>query len=360
MKKSWGKPILIILSWLVSILLIGLWSIKYLPFSPSFPYYGDLSSHYSRALASFAHFDGIHYLRLVYHAYTDMGSQAFFPAYPLLVRTLTFGVFDPLYIAIILNFSLLLATFKLVKASPRFLLLFLTFPTSFFLLANYTESLFVFFVVLFFTFLRQKRFFWAALVAGLASGTRVVGIFLAASLLIELLQSRQNWWRIGSYLLLTSAGLFGYMLFLTLRYHNPLMFVHVQTMFGAGRSGSTIILLPQVLYRYAHMLATTPPTSLGFIRSAWELLTFLLACLALALSWRRLRLSAAIFCACVILFPSLSGTLSSFPRYALVAIPLFIAFSQSLSGKWLALISALQYVMLIISVAWFVQGIFVA
>lgn len=364
MKKSWAKFLLL---WLATIITAGLLSIRYLPLTPSFPYYDtDLAPHYSRELSVLAHFDGIHYLRLTRHGYDDTGSQAFFPVYPFLVRLATLGYFDPLRVAVILNFIFLLTTLFLLsrnlkpKGLAKFMLLFLTFPASFFLIANYTESLFILLVVLFFLSCQKKSYLLAALIAGVASATRVVGVFLALALLVELVRARQKPVYILSLLILSVSGLAAYSYYLFLRWGDPLMFVHVQSLFGAGRSGSQIILLPQVLYRYGRMLLTTPPTSLTFIRSVWELATFLVASLALILSWRRLNLSAAIFCASVIIFPSLSGTLSSFPRYALVAIPLFITVSDSLTWRSLALISLLQYAMLAVVIALFVQGIFVA
>lgn len=161
------KPIIpSILIWLMSLLLVGAWSIRSLPFTPSFPYYGDLSSTYSRGLASFAHFDGIHYLRLVHKGYDDTGSQAFFPVYPLILSSLSSLGVDPLYLSIALNLLFLLITFYLLSLSlrhthlGRVALLLLSFPASFFLLATYTESFFLMLVVLFFHLLSKRQFYF--------------------------------------------------------------------------------------------------------------------------------------------------------------------------------------------------------
>ena len=113
MKKLLAKIKLIsplYILWIITILIVGIYSIHNLPFTPSFPYYSDLSAHYGRAVASFAHFNGIHYLRLIKHGYDDTGSQAFFPVYPFIIRTLTLGVFDPVYVAIIFNALCLLVS----------------------------------------------------------------------------------------------------------------------------------------------------------------------------------------------------------------------------------------------------------
>lgn len=369
MQKFWLKysSFIVFFLWLSSIISVGLWSIHYLPFTPSFPYYGDLAPIYSRGVAAFAHFDGIHYLRLIHHGYDDMGSQAFFPAYPVLIRFLTFGRLDPLVTAVVLNFSLLIASLSLVVASLpklsrfKFLLLFLSFPTSFFLLANYTESFFIFLVVVFFLLCRSKRFFFAALIAGVASATRVVGVFLALALLVELIQAKKLYtFRSLILLMISISGFMSYCYYLFTRWGDPLMFVHVMSMFSVGRSTGQIILLPQLLYRYFKVLTTVPLLSFGFARALAELGFFALSLFALYKVWRKLPLSSWLFCFCAITFPSLSGTLTSFPRYLLVAIPLFVASSSLLSNKQVWLISCLQYAMLIISVALFVQGIFIA
>jgi hypothetical protein len=67
-----------------------------------------------------------------------------------------------------------------------------------------------------------------------------------------------------------------------------------------------------------------------------------------------------VFCLSAIIFPTLSGTLSSFPRYALVAVPLFVALAQVLSPSILRVVVVIQYAILITATALFVQGVFIA
>lgn len=369
MKKFWDNitsfsPIY--LFWLVTVLVVGFWSIKYLPFNPTFPYYGDLSTHYTRYLASFAHFDGIHYLRLIAHGYDDTGSQAFFPIYPLLVRFLTFSVFDPLYIAIGLNLILTLISLSVVLNSQtlitkqRFLWLFLSFPASFYLLANYTESLFIFLVVIFFALLKKQSWLYAAIIAGLASGTRLAGVFLSLSLVIELIRARKSYLQVGMFMMVSLLGLFSYLVYLTSQFGDPLMFIHVQSMFGSGRSSGTIILLPQVIFRYLKIMVQNTPNSIAYFRALVELGYFFASLILLYIYRKKFLLSKFVFCLFLILLPSLSGTLSSFPRYLLPAIPLFLVLAKNLSrGLFLSAV-IFQYAILIIAVALFVQGIFIA
>jgi len=271
-----------------------------------------------------------------------------------------------------LNFLFLLITFYILSLSlththlHRFAFVLLSFPASFFLLAVYTESLFLLLVVLFFHLLSKQKFLLAAVVAGLASGTRLVGIFLSVALLIELFTYLRGK-KIHSYLptllvaaLISISGFVAYAAYLGLKFADPLMFFHVQTMFDNGRSGDSLIMLPQVLYRYIRILLTVSPASILYLRATWELLTFILALSALIYYRHRLRLSALAFCSLAIILPTLSGTLSSFPRYLLVLSPLFIVAAQNLHQKYLYLFSLLQYAILIIVTALFVQGIFIA
>lgn len=351
--------------WVGIIIATASWSISHLTFTPNFPYYHDIA-HYGRALASFAHFDGIHYLRLIQKGYDDTGSQAFFPFYPFLIRLLSFRYFDSLYVAIILNSLSVFGTLYITSLSlaslqfKRFAYLFLSFPASFFLILNYTEAIFVFMVTLFFYLLSKKRYLLSAVVAGLASMTRLVGVFLALSLAIELIRAKKLSVSTFFIILISVSGLLGYMYYLYSRFGDPLMFVHVQSLFNNGRSSGVIISLPQVVFRYLKIFLTVSPMTILFTRALWEFITFSFSMIALYYYRNKLSSSALIFCLCALILPTLSGTLSSYPRYILVAIPLFVAVAKYLPG-WVYRVTVLaQCAILILSVALFVQGIFVA
>lgn len=377
MKKLLAKIplfVYIFVIWISTILVVGYLSIRFLPFSPTFPYYSDIA-HYGRDLASFAHFDGIHYLRLVKNGYDDMGSQAFFPVYPLLVRMLSLGVFDPLYTSIALNISLIFATLYLISLRisksnmTKFTFLFLSLPTSYYLIANYTESLFIFLVALFFHLTSQKKYLYAAIVAGIASGTRVVGLFLGLALLVELIQfykshkstiSKYFFGYAALLILVSVSGILIYSSYLYFRYSDPLKFVHVMSMFGVGRSTGEIILLPQLLFRYFRILTTSPITSIIGLRALWEIVTLTLVSLWLYLARGKLTLSSMVFCVSAIVFPTLSGTLSSFPRYAIVALPLYVSIANKMDNNHVKIFTFAQYLFLIVAVIMFVGGIFVA
>src|SRR5215207_2686237 len=127
--------------------------------------------------------DTISYLGIAILGYRQDASIAFMPLYPLLIR-FTAPIFGGNYllaalvlstlfciIALILMYELFVAMYPEVNARAA-VMMFMTFPTAFFLLAGYTESLFIALVLLFWILARNKQWFWAGAIAGLATLTR--------------------------------------------------------------------------------------------------------------------------------------------------------------------------------------------
>ena len=359
MKKFWRlalSSLLVTSLWWLALSAFATYRVRHFGVTPSFPYYASLLEETGPEQAVWAHFDGAHYLKLAKVGYVDTGTQAFFPVYPLLIRTLHLTGLSYFASARLISFlSLVFSLVSLAYLFPRrareLSLVLLLFPTSFYLAGVYTESFFLLLTLLFFLLLKRRAFFLSALVAGLASGTRLVGVFLALSLLIEIIKYKPRY-ALGL-LTLSLSGFLGYLYFLNHQFGDPLMFAHVQSMFGAGRT-SEIITLPQVLYRYARMLLTVDPRTLVFARAGFELLSFLSG-IYLAWSYRaKLSLPLALYLWPALLIPSLSGTLSSFPRYLLVLLPLLVVSSLPRVSY---LVSA---VFMFVALSLFAAGLFVA
>lgn len=144
------------------------------------------------------HADAQWYLRIASQGYggAATGSAAFFPAYPLLIRALSVIVGGhPLAAATIISHGAFLAglvvfyrlsedEFGLATARRSVLYLSL-FPTAFFFIAPFSESLFFLLAVLSLYFTRRARWAPAALAGALAAGTRAIGVVLALPLVIE-------------------------------------------------------------------------------------------------------------------------------------------------------------------------------
>lgn len=366
--QSIRNSLLIALAWWLAITWFGQYRLGVSGVTPTFPYYNSLLEEGSARQAIWAHFDGAHYLHLAQFGYDGTGVQAFFPVYPLLISAAhTVGI--PYLVAgrlisfVALVGSLICLMYLFGKRWRAITLVLLLFPTSFFLAAMYTESLFLFEILFFFVLLKRQNYLVAALVAGLASGTRLVGIFLSLSLLIDLYAHRKSITYNSllipiSYFLIANSGFLVYVLYLWHRYGDPLIFLHVQSLFGAERSSGEIVLLPQVLVRYARMIVTVDPSTWLYQRVWLELASFLVAAV---LWWRNRRfipLSHSAFVGASILLPTLSGTLSSLPRYLLVLAPFLFPLSPKLRS--LALYLFLSLLLLCYLLSQYVSGQFVA
>jgi len=140
-------------------------------------------------LSAFARWDSSWYYRIAAMGYWRWIGFAFFPLYPLLTRGLTDLSGLPLVPAgLLIGWAadlaalVLLARLWLEEAGPRTmrraLWLLLAFPTAFFLVAMYSESLYLLLSVATFLLARRGRFAWAAVMIGLAGLTRANGILL--------------------------------------------------------------------------------------------------------------------------------------------------------------------------------------
>jgi hypothetical protein len=132
----------------------------------------------------------------------------------------------------------------------------------------------------------------------------------------------------------------------------------------ANRSTS-LITLPQVYYRYFRILFTAAPNFQYFV-SLFEMLMFTFACAVLSLYLVKSikkknseRIGLNIFSFVNMLLPTLTGTFSSIPRYALFSLSLFLFLGET-ENKLLRIILSLVFAILhVVVFAFFVQGYFV-
>lgn len=361
-----AKLTILVLIWFGVLNLVGKYLVLNFPVEPSFPYYQTLLDHSrDQTKAIFGYFDGIHYLKIATNGYLDIGSQAFFPLYPILIDIFS-NLFSlsPFVCGVVISLiSLIGSLYCLALLFPSTYksqtLLLLLFPTSFFFGMIYTESLFLFLSLLFFVLLKQKSYILASLVATLASSTRLVGVFLSLSLAYELYKSRKYSLLSSLTLLFISvSGFLFYSYYLYLSYGDPLMYLHVQSMFGASRSSSELILLPQVIFRYLKMIFSIDPSTFVYQRIWLELLVFIGG---LYIWYRNLRVipfSHSIYVISSLILPTLTGTLSSLPRYILVLLPFL--FVNNLSGKKYLILYTTYTILLIYLFSNFVRGTFIA
>jgi hypothetical protein len=351
----------------------------------------------SGSMNLWSHWDGEHYVTLALGGYLnppDNVSPAFFPLYPLLVRSFAelFGgpismealsVWAPLLSLLLLPFALYFI-YKVTldgwghRVARGAVLAVAFFPTTFFLNAAYTESLFLALSAGSVWAVRvRKDLLLACVLAGLASATRNVGVFLIVPLLYEWINDMDRYrWR-GAYLALVPSGLVAYMGYLWARFGDPFLFYSAQEDWGreatgplatVGRAWASAIegagrLLDPGLWTNPtlgnlanHLAGAGNLTNLAF---------FVFAVVVLLGGCRDLPPSLTIYGLLLIAPATLFGTpqspLMGTPRYILVAFPIFMALGLLSHNRWLfrgwLLLSAILSLMLC---ALFVSWRFVA
>jgi len=359
------KIIIFFLAWRIFTLLLAFAAPVIIPeFGAKFPYFQEIliNTTLPHFIWSQGNFDGVHYLRIAQDGYIYQYTQAFFPVYPILIKIGSFFTFGNELISALLvsNLSFLAALivfFKLVREKfneniAKWSCIFLlSFPTSFYFGAIYTEGLFFLLVVSAFYMIEKGKFWQGAIIGSVASATRLVGVFLAFTLTL----SKKN---IRIPFLVVPIGLLFYMIYLQFEFQNPFYFLTAQSVWGQERSTTNIVLLPQVFYRYLKILLTT--NGLLFFNALFELSTTIFALLTLYLGRRLIKREWLIFSLLAILTPTLTGTLASMPRYILVGFPIFIILAH-LKNRHTKFMIAVTFVLLLtVTTILFSQGYWVA
>lgn len=297
-----------------------------------FPQAENLKSyHLPVFITNLGNFDGVHYLEIAASGYQSI-QTAFFPLLPTLIKNFSQALrinyllsgFLLTQIYSLIALILIKKLFKLLSPNHQAsLLLLLVFPTSFFLQTIYTEGLFLILLVLSFYTLFTKKYKSFAIFSYLSSLTRLPGIFLFFPAIFYLPK------KLKLLSLFPILGLGFYCFYLFLLNRDPLSFLHSQTGFAIGRSLSPI-LLPQVLFRYLKIFLTFN-FNLTYFIALFELLIFIFCLLVLLLDFKkqiqaqnRKLISLNIFSLANLVLPTLTGTLLSTPRFALLSLSIFI------------------------------------
>jgi hypothetical protein len=340
-----------------------------------------------------SHWDGEHYVALAAGGYLhspDDVSPAFFPLYPILTWSLDELFGGPLFPPALSMWGVLVSLLALPFAlyfvyriaeigwgehtAQASVLTLALFPTSFFFNAVYTESVFLALSAGSLWAIRVRRdLLLACLLAGLATATRNVGIFLLVPLAYEWLKNAGEYrWR-GAYLALAPSGLALYAAYLWWRFGDPLLFYTQQSRWGREATGPLNSLLGALrqggegLARlFAPRLWADPSPAriadaLGAANNAYNLVFLGLALALLVAGLKVLPPDLSAYAFLLILPPTLFGTpqgpLMGLPRYVLVAFPLFIVLGallkeRRLLGGWLALSAAFSLVLCALFVTW--------
>ena len=282
--------------------------------------------------------DAPHYVEIAKNGYTSVGEGSylivFMPLFPLLIRLLTAlsGNYE-ISALMISNSASLLAGIFLYKLTTidyahsralKSVLYFALFPTSYFLIAGYTESLFLFLTIGCFYYARQGNWLPAGVLGMFASATRITGLVLIPSLLYEYF-SAESRSKSGSirdifFIGMISFGFLSYLIVNYIVFGNAFMFVELQR---------------------AHWSKYLAPPWKGLLSALWIILwqdtvqkvfvggaeiicsLFGLACIIYA-SFTKFRFSYTIYMLLTWLAVASTRFWLSMPRYTLSMFPIFI------------------------------------
>ena len=189
---------------------IGFLSVFYFPSARTLFPVADLQFHAAQSpwLEMWARWDSEWYVLIAEKGYAsfDQFSQfghgkylaaetsKFFPAYPMAIRALNYGLHNSVLSGFLIsNAATLLFLFFFFKltssvfndqAAFQASLLYILFPTSFFLSAVYSESLFLAMALAAFYFLEKKQLIPAAIATAIVMITRPTGVLAAPALLL--------------------------------------------------------------------------------------------------------------------------------------------------------------------------------
>lgn len=301
------------------------------------------------ALDGWARWDAAHYIAVARFGYGDSASPSpdggvgFFPLYPLLMRAIgsITGQSDSnaglavigmlLSIAFFLSSTILfvrLAHETLGLDSARFATaLFLFAPFAFFYTAVYTESLFLLEVLAAIWFARREQWWKAAIVAGLASATRLVGLAVIAGVLWAAFRGGQ---RLSKLLALGAVGASGIVLFfayLQYRVDDFLAYFNTQSKWG-GWDDHVMFYVKLFLHHPREALQGDPRHLIIIANVALALL-----CIALVPTMLRRLDPATAMISTLLVVGQFLITWVSLGRYLLPAVGIYFAAAMILAGE---------------------------
>jgi hypothetical protein len=287
------------------------------------------------------------YERIALHGYgyqldTPQGqaAAAFFPLYPvtigLLLAVLPFGSF--FWIGSTVSALCTVAACTLIVHSltndadhaRRVMLVLLSAAGSFYFAIPYTEGLFLLLVAGTMVLARRRAYLWAALVAGLATVTRVHGLALLAVPVVACwldarLDQRARWSRLAAILAISAAPFVVYLALLADLQGSAHAFLERQALWDNTtpfplRALAGLLEHPRRVQAYLHG---------GF----WVVYLALVA-----RYWRRLPPGEALFCLGALLISTQQASFQGIYRYVAVLVPLTLGVAEDRPELRLALI----------------------
>lgn len=382
------RIIALIVAWRLSLILFAYLGTFYITFITRFVAgkYGTLLPYY---VWIWGRFDGYHYMEIAQRGYQSL-EYGFFPFYPFLIHlfTVPFSSLIAYIIAgqLISTISFILALYliyKLLKLDnqrkyfPLLLLIVLAFPTSFFYITVYNDSLFLFLATASIYFARKEEFLKSSILGFFATLTRLNGLALFPFILFEYISSAQwSWKKIISeskkrfaltkiarskiyFSLLVPAAFILYLGYIQYLEGNYMKLFSAMKTWNQDKLTFPI----QVFWRYIKIFLSVDPHLFVYWVAVFELL-FVCFYIGVAIfAYKKIRLSYWVFMVISLLIPSLTGTFQGMPRYALHLYPLFLALALFLEKKSIffkILYFSVSIILLALATGLFTRGHFIA
>ncbi len=273
-----------------------------------------------------ARWDSEWYIDIVDNGYSCQSNvlcnAVFFPLYPLLIKLFSFlpGVSSYLAAFLISNlaiFGAVIAFYNLLlfkyppQIAQKAVWFLLIFPTSFFLTAIYTESLFLFLSILCFYFAFKEKWKMAGVMGFLASFTRITGFLLFFPILWEFFRKNRKLSPQAGWIALTLLGPLTFFIYHWRKFSDFFLFFRVEAVWG--RSFFTL--------NWEHFKLLTDPARVNLFLD-FSILVFVI--LSIIYIWKRISKPYALYMGLTLIPPLATGTLMSINRYVLTLFPLYI------------------------------------
>ncbi len=306
-------------------------------------------------LQYFVKWDSGFYLEIAEKGYffdqaKNLYNVAFFPLYPLLIKIFSFifqsRVISGIIISTLATFGACFFLYKLAKlelkdnnSALKSVFYFLIFPTAVFIASIYTESLFIFLAVACLYFARTKRFAIASCFGFFAAISRPIGIILFLVLILEYLEQINFKFKEIKldilWTLLVPAGLSSYMIFLWIKFKDPLLFLKAQNAWDR-KIGFDFWGIWVDLKNHVHDIFYPSQNFAFSLRNDFEFFFFITFLILSIIVFFRLRKSYGLYCFLALLIPFLTGSLISMTRFTLVLFPVFILLAKfTIKREWL-------------------------
>jgi len=302
------------------------------------------------ALDGWARWDAAHYVAIAGQGYgganpSPHGGLGFFPLFPLLMRGMVAALGwapTPAHLAlaglVLANVCFFLAVPLLARFGTRqsshavgrtAAILLGIAPFAFFFNAGYSESLFLLLALLALSLAGGRHWWWAGLAAGLASGTRLVGLALTPALLLLAFRRGARGADLAAVGLLAPSGTIAFATYTGIAFGDPLAYLHAQGTWGGWQEH--VRFYAELFWRQPREALATEPRHLFIMLN---LAVALVSVLLLPLVWRRLDPATALFTTLIV--AQAGVTWVSLGRYLLPAVGIYLVAAQLLEGPRLA------------------------